>query len=86
MFTILVPPEKRDDILWKLQEKGVGVAVNFRAIHLLSYYRQTFGYKKGTFPVAEKMGDSTITIPMYPKLTDEEIRYIIRTVKEVTAD
>jgi dTDP-4-amino-4,6-dideoxygalactose transaminase len=85
MFTILVPPERRDDILWKLQEEGVGIAVNFRAIHLMSYYRETFGYKRGTFPVAEKMGDSTITIPMYPKLTDEEIQYIIQTVKEVTA-
>jgi UDP-4-amino-4-deoxy-L-arabinose-oxoglutarate aminotransferase len=85
VFTILVPPERRDDILWKLQEKGVGIAVNFRAIHLMSYYRETFGYKRGTFPVAEKMGDSTITIPMYPKLTDEEIQYIIQTVKEVTA-
>jgi dTDP-4-amino-4,6-dideoxygalactose transaminase len=51
----------------------------------MSYYRETFGYKRGTFPVAEKMGDSTITIPMYPKLTDEEIQYIIQTVKEVTA-
>jgi dTDP-4-amino-4,6-dideoxygalactose transaminase len=85
IFTILVPPERRDDILWKLQEKGVGVAVNFRVIHLLSYYRRTFGYEKGVFPVAETIGDSTITIPMYPKLTDEEVQYIIQMVKEVTA-
>jgi dTDP-4-amino-4,6-dideoxygalactose transaminase len=86
MFTILVPPERRDDILWKLQEKGIGVAVHFRAIHLLSYYRQTFGYKKGAFLVAENIGDSTITIPMYPKLTDREIQYVIQTVKEVTSE
>jgi len=85
MFTIQVAPEKRDDVLWKLQKKGVGVAVNFRAIHLLSYYRQTFGYKRGMFPVAERIGDSTITLPLYPGLSDAEIEYVIRAVNESTA-
>lgn len=86
MFTILVPPEKRDNILWRLQEKGIGVAVNYRAIHLLTYYRQTYGYKRGIFPVAERIGDSTITLPLYPKLTNEEAEYIIESVKEVTSN
>ena len=82
LFTILVPPEKRDAILSKLQEKGIGVAVNYRAVHLLKYYRQNFGYKRGAFPVAEDIGDRTITIPLYPKLSDEEVDYVIRTVRE----
>ena len=86
LFTILVSAEKRDKIMWGLQEKGIGVAVNFRAIHLLTYYRQAYSYKKGAFPVAEKIGDSTITIPLYPKLTDKEVKYIIKTVKEVAAE
>jgi dTDP-4-amino-4,6-dideoxygalactose transaminase len=84
IFTILVPPERRDDILWKLQDNGVGVAVNFKAIHLLSYYREKFGYEKGMFPIAEKIGASTITIPLYPKLTDKEIAYVIEIVNQVT--
>jgi dTDP-4-amino-4,6-dideoxygalactose transaminase len=86
MFTILVPPERRDDILWQLQERGIGVAVNFRAIHLLTYYREKFGCQKGMFPAAEKIGDSTITLPLYPKLSDEEVQYVIQRVKEVTAE
>ena len=85
MFTILVSPEKRDNILWQLQEKGIGVAVNYRAIHLLTYYRQTYGYNRGMFPVAEKIGDSTITLPLYHKLTDEEVQYVIKGVKEVVS-
>ena len=85
MFTILVPPEKRDSILWQLQERGIGVAVNYRAIHLLTYYHETYGYDRGTFPTAEKIGDSTITLPLYPKLTNTEVEYIIRGVKEATA-
>jgi len=85
MFTIMVPPEKRDSTLWQLQERGVGVAVNYRAIHLLTYYRQTYDYKRGILPAAERIGDSTITLPLYPSLTDEEVRYVIQTVEEVAS-
>ena len=84
MFTILGSPEKRDSVLWQLQERGIGVAVTYRAIHLLTFYRQTFGYKIGMFPVAEKIGCSTITLPLYPSLTNEEVQYVIKAVKEVT--
>jgi len=86
LFTILVSSEKRDKILWGLQEKEIGVAINFRAIHLMKYYRETFGYKEGMFPVAEKIGDSTITLPLYPRLTNEEVHYVIQSVKEVAAE
>ncbi len=59
--------------------------MNYRAIHLLTYYRETFGYKRGDFPVAENIGDSTITLPLYPKLTDLEVAYVIDGVKEAVA-
>lgn len=85
MFTIWVSPEKRDVVLGQLQDKGIGVAVNYRAIHLLSYYRQTFGYKRGMFPIAERIGDSTITLPLYPKLTDKEVDYVIKNVLEASS-
>lgn len=81
LFTILVPPERRDNLLWRLQENDIGIAVNYRVIHLLKYYRETFGYKRGMFPIAERMGDSTITLPLYPKMTDEQVDYVIATLK-----
>jgi dTDP-4-amino-4,6-dideoxygalactose transaminase len=80
LFTIQVNEAKRDEILASLQEKGIGVAVNFRPIHLLEYYRQGFGYKEGNFPVAEKIGASTISLPLYPGLKDEEVEYVINCV------
>ena len=83
LFTIWVDPIKRDTILHKLQQAGIGVAVNFRAVHLLTYYHETFGYKRGDFPVAEKIGDSTISLPMYPKMTDDEVGYVIEQVIKV---
>jgi len=84
LFTILVDPKNRDFILHRLQEKEIGVAVNYRAVHLLTYYCEKYGFKKGMFPAAERIGDSTITLPLYPKLSDEEIDCVIESVNEIT--
>ncbi|GJQ57627.1 MAG: DegT/DnrJ/EryC1/StrS family aminotransferase [Candidatus Scalindua sp. AMX11] len=83
LFTILVTDRKRDSVLFSLQEKGVGVAVNYRPIHLLKYYRSRFGYKEGDFPVAEKIGARTISIPLYPGLKDIEVDYIVTSLQHI---
>jgi len=83
LFTILVPPKKRDEILWRLQDAGIGVAVNYRPIHLFSYYRKTFGYKEGDFPVAEDIGARTISLPLYPSLKEEELKAVTSTLKNI---
>jgi len=82
LFTILVPPEKRDSLLQTLQNRGIGLAVNYRPIHLLKYYRETFGYSEGDFPVAEKIGRRTISLPLYPSLEEGQARYIVKVLKE----
>lgn len=83
LFTIWVVPEKRDKVLYDIQEQNIGVAVNYRAIHLLSYFRNEFEFTRGMFPVAEKIGDSTISIPLYSSLSDIEVDYVIKSVLEV---
>ena len=83
LFTVLVEPEKRDSILHKLQEKGIGVAVNYRPIHLLKYYRVTFNYREGDFPVAEDIGESTISLPLYPALKEKAVSYVIKSFKSL---
>ena len=85
LFTIWVPPQHRDRSLSMLQDKGIGVAVNYRAIHLLSYYRKRFGFEPGMFPIAERIGDSTITVPLYPAMTDQQVDTVIQAVHEVAA-
>ncbi len=82
LFTILVPPARRDFILWSLQKKGIGVAVNYRPIHLLKYYRKTCGYKKGDFPVAESIGNRTISLPLYPLLKESEVQYVVNALEK----
>jgi len=82
LFTIQVPEKKRDVLLLALQERGIGVAVNYRAIHLLKFYRENFGFKERDFPVAECIGAGTLSLPLYPLLRDEEADYVIACVLE----
>ncbi len=77
LFTILVDPKKRDKIMKGLQDRGVGVSINFHPIHLMTYYRERYGYTRGMFPAAEEIGSRTISLPLYPRLSDEEVSYVI---------
>ncbi|HLK35356.1 MAG TPA: DegT/DnrJ/EryC1/StrS family aminotransferase, partial [Polyangiaceae bacterium] len=72
LFTIHTVPDRRDELLAKLGERGIGTAVNYRAIHLLTYLVETLGVPRGALPVAEEIGDRTISLPMYPTLADAE--------------
>lgn len=83
LFTILVDPERRDSIMEELQQRGIGVSLNFRPVHLMTYYRERFGFRPGMFPAAEYIGARTISLPLYPKLTEVEIEYVIDTVKNI---
>jgi UDP-4-amino-4-deoxy-L-arabinose-oxoglutarate aminotransferase len=85
LFTIWVSPDRRDAFLAELQSRGIGVAVNYRAVHLLSYYREQLGFRPGRFPRAERIGNSTITLPLYPRMTDTEVDDVIGAVTEVAA-
>jgi len=83
LFTIWVDSNRRDEFLKKMGESGIGVAVNYRAIHLLTYFRNTFGYRKDDFPLAERIGERTISLPFYTKLQADDIEYIISTLKGI---
>jgi dTDP-4-amino-4,6-dideoxygalactose transaminase len=80
LFTIHARPEDRDLLLSKLGEKGIGTAVNYRAIHLLSHLAERLGIPRGALPVAEEIGDRTISLPMYPTLRREEQDRVIDAV------
>jgi dTDP-4-amino-4,6-dideoxygalactose transaminase len=83
LYTLWVDPDRRDSILHGLQERGVGVAVNFRSIHTLTFFRETMGHVPDDFPHALAIGQRTVTLPLYPGLTDQEADYVAQTVLEV---
>jgi UDP-4-amino-4-deoxy-L-arabinose-oxoglutarate aminotransferase len=86
LFTIWVDPDRRDEILAGIQRRRIGVAVNYRAVHLTKFYRERFGFSRGDFPIAESIGDRTITIPLWPQMTDAQVDEVIGAVREAVAE
>jgi len=82
LFTVLVPLGQRDQVLDGLGERGIGAAVNYRAVHTLKYYRERFGYARDAFPVAADIGDRTISLPLYAGLADHEVDRVVSALGE----
>jgi UDP-4-amino-4-deoxy-L-arabinose-oxoglutarate aminotransferase len=82
LFTIHAPPAKRDALLTNLGKRGIGTAVNYRAIHLLTYLQDRLHLPRGTFPIAEEIGDRTISIPMFPTLSESAQDEVIEAVAQ----
>jgi UDP-4-amino-4,6-dideoxy-N-acetyl-beta-L-altrosamine transaminase len=74
LYVIRVKPEwagpKRASIFEELRNSGVGVNVHYTPVHLQPYYRQ-LGFAEGQFPESEAYGQTAITLPLFPGLTDE---------------
>lgn len=66
----------------KLREKNIGVNVHYLPVHCQPYYRK-LGYSKGMCPVAENIYEEIITLPIHPKMTNEDVMYIINSIKEI---
>jgi perosamine synthetase len=71
--------EQRDWILARLVEKRIGCNNYFPPIHLQPFYRKTFGYREGDFPVTEMISKRTIALPFHNNLQKEEIDYVTDT-------
>jgi len=52
-------------------------------LHLHPFYKNKFNYKKGDFPVAEKYYEQAITLPLFPKMTNSEVKKVISVAKKI---
>ena len=59
----------RDRVIDLLRDKGIGTSVHFLPLHLHSFYRREFGYRRGDFPHTERESGRAISLPLYPGLT-----------------
>jgi len=75
--------EVKIKIFNELKGKGINCQVHYIPVHTQPYYTDNFGFRKGDFPIAEKFYEREISIPMYPLLTESDLSYIVKTIKEV---
>jgi len=82
LFAVLVPAKKRDSLLQTLGERGIGCAVNYRAVHTLRYYRERFGDQSAELPEATSFGMRTVSLPLWPGLQDDDIDYVVAAIDQ----
>lgn len=72
----------RDELQTRLRDAGVDTSIHFRAVHLHSYYRDRFGFRRGMFPHAETVSDSTLSLPLSPAMPDGDVDRVIEALHE----
>lgn len=81
----IVVSAMRKEIFDQLRNKGVEVNVHYLPVYLQPYYRQ-LGYPLGLCPNAEAYYHGAITLPLFPKMSDEEVNYVIDIFKQVISE
>jgi dTDP-4-amino-4,6-dideoxygalactose transaminase len=89
LYTILIDKKKtgisRDQFMQEMHLRGIGTGIHYNPVHLHKHYIDTYGYKKGDYPNAEYIGERTVSLPLSAKLTIEEARRVVQTIKEILA-
>ena len=80
-YAVRVPG--RDKIYEAMKAKGIGVLIHYPIpLHLQEAYAE-LGYKKGDFPVGERVAKEILSLPMFPHIKKEQIEYVCDTLKEL---
>jgi UDP-4-amino-4-deoxy-L-arabinose-oxoglutarate aminotransferase len=85
LYPVRVAAEKRDRVIEALKANNIGCVVNYRAIHLMQFFRDKFGFRGGEFPVAERIGDEVISLPFYPGMPIEDADLVVTELERAIA-
>ncbi len=69
----LAPGIDRDAVITQLDELGISAKPYLPCIHLQPFYREQFGYRPGTLPVTEAISASTIALPFFAEMTEDQV-------------
>lgn len=75
----------RAQFIEALRAENIGTSVHFIPVHLHPYYRRTYGYERGNFPHAESIYDRIVSLPLYPKMTEEAVQDVIAGVRRTVS-
>lgn len=89
LYPIKLKPESgisRDVFIEKMAELGVGCSVHFIPLHLHPYWRDTYKLTPKMFPIAQRLFEQEVSLPLYTKMTSEDQKRVISTVRRVLDD
>ncbi|GAB6282484.1 MAG: UDP-4-amino-4,6-dideoxy-N-acetyl-beta-L-altrosami ne transaminase [Ignavibacterium sp.] len=73
----------KKDFFEKMREQNIGLQVHYIPVHTQPYYKNNFGFKEGEYPIAEEFYKKEVSIPIYPSLENEDLEYIVKTIKRL---
>src|SRR3989344_4519819 len=78
----VVRAKNRQKLVEHLSSSGIQTGVHYPIpVHLQEAY-SNLCYKKGSFPIAEEYADEILSLPMFPELTEEQISYVSKSIKD----
>ena len=70
----------------ELKKKNIGTQVHYIPVHAQPYYKNKYGYDWGDCPVAEEYYQQALSIPLYPKMSDSDVEYVIESIKGLASE
>ena len=88
LYLMRIIPEKltigREEFAKKMQEAGLGISVHFIPIFHFTYWKELYpNFTAANYPNAENQYNATISIPLFPDMTDEQAELVIETIKRI---
>jgi dTDP-4-amino-4,6-dideoxygalactose transaminase len=89
LYTPLVRIEKldinRDQFMDELKKRNIGSGLHYKAIHHHPYYRDHLGIGDDDLPIAGYASERILSLPLFPKMTEDDVADVVTAVKEVIA-
>jgi UDP-4-amino-4,6-dideoxy-N-acetyl-beta-L-altrosamine transaminase len=73
----------RNEFIEALKAENIGTSVHFIPLHLHPFYKEKYGFIRGDFPIAESVFDREISLPIYPKLLEKDVKDVVSAVKKI---
>lgn len=87
LYSILIKPETlsidRAQFIEELYKENIGTSVHFIPLHLQPYYREKFSFQRGDFPQTEYVYDRIISLPLYPRMSEQDVEDVISAVRGI---
>jgi dTDP-4-amino-4,6-dideoxygalactose transaminase len=86
MFCVLLPLDRmsisRKQFMDAMNERGIGIGISYEALHLTTLGRR-LGYREGMFPNAERIARETITLPLFPEMTEADVARVCDALTDI---
>jgi perosamine synthetase len=73
----------RAQFIAELKQLGIGTSVHWLPLHMHPYYRETYGYRPGDLPTAAALYPQLVTLPLYPDMSEEDVRRVCEGIKQI---